>query len=146
MTKGTSRALVLAGLACAGAGCYSTAPMSVEVRNASSGRPIEGAQVWIEAINVTGPLSLRSALGIPPMPARGVAKTDSFGRATLTYETNDPMRVYVIMDQAPPVGVTLARHPALSGPTSWYCMFPESESNTGPPGFAAEVRFLPGEP
>lgn len=119
----------LAALCLVGCG-YSYAPLTVEVRERLSERPVEGATVFIDYARTINPA--------PPTTAQGV--TDSEGAVTLTAAFYNRL---VITVTPPGPGETrhvfAADHPAAHGATSWINTFTDVRGDPA----RVVIRMLP---
>lgn len=109
-TRSLAATLLLACAPLLGACGYSYAPMTVQVRERLSERPVEGATVFIDYARTLNPA--------PPRTTRGV--TDAEGTVTLTPAIYNRL---VITVTPPGPGearhVFAADHPAAFGATGW---------------------------
>lgn len=135
------RLVVAAGLvgALGAGGCYHYEPMRVEVRAAGTAAPVEGAVVRATPLNADGPASLRSLIGLPPMPAGAEGRTGADGAVDLSLAVEDPVRVLVTAPGFAPMAWMLDRHPAIGGGTDWLTLDAGLSGGDGPRGL--EVRF-----
>lgn len=113
------------------AGCgYTYAPLTVEVRERFSERPVEGATVFIDYARTINPA--------PPTTAEGV--TDEHGAVTLIAATYNRLVVTVTPPGAGEVRhVFAADHPAAYGPTSWINTFTDVRGDAA----RVVIRLLP---
>lgn len=133
--------LVVAGLvgALGAGGCYHYEPMRVEVRDAGTATPVEGAVVRATPLNADGPVSIRSLIGLPPMPAGAEGRTGADGAVELSLAVEDPVRVLVTAPGHVPMAWMLDRHPAIDGGTGWLTLDAGLAGADVPRGL--EVRF-----
>ncbi|MBX3353790.1 MAG: hypothetical protein KF684_12730 [Phycisphaeraceae bacterium] len=119
----------LAALLLTGCG-YTYAPLTVEVRERLTERPVEGATVFIDYARTINPA--------PPTTAEGV--TDQDGAVTLIAATYNRLVVTVT---PPGVGevrhVFAADHPAAYGPSSWINTFTDVRGDPA----RVVIRVLP---